>query len=109
MSLKNSQVHLTIRLEGAHKPWFVFSKRKNKLFRVFNPDLNPGRECHQVIHLREEFVNHAISLEGRVSSSIRYAHDNWKKISEVDRLEACLSELASALGAKSFSYKVIKD
>ena len=109
MNLQNANVLLTMKVEGAHKPWFVFSERKQKYFRVFNPDINPGHDCQRVINLNEAFVNHSISdKEGRIGSHMRYAHDNWRKLTQSQRLEAHLADLAIALVASTFTYKDVK-
>jgi hypothetical protein len=111
MNLKNAQILLTINLEGGHKPRFVKGMKKGveKDIRVFDPELNRGSDCHQIIHLSEQFVNHAISLAGRVSARMTFAYNNWKKMTTIERLECNLAELSIALGGHTFVYEVIPD
>lgn len=109
MNIKNSKVVLTINLEGRHKPRFVAIEKNGvkKLKRVFDESLTT--DCVQRIHLNEEFVNHVISFEGRESARMTFAYNNWKKMSQVQRLEANLGELCLALRGKSFTYEIISE
>jgi len=108
MNLINSKVVLTINLEGSHKPWFV-KNEDGKVHRVYNPELNRNSECVQRVNLSEDFVNHAISFAGRVSARMTFAFNNWKKMSQKERLECNLGELSIALGGNSFSYEIISE
>lgn len=109
MNIRNSKVVLTINLEGRHKPRFVAIEKNGvkKLKRVFDESLTT--DCVQRIHLNEEFVNHAISFEGRESARMTFAYANWKKMSQTQRLEANLGEFCLSLRGKSFTYEIITE
>lgn len=110
MNIKNSKVVLTINLEGCHKPRFVEIEKNGvrKLKRVCDPE-NPTVDCIQRINLNEEFVNHAISFEGKNSAKMTFAYSNWKKMTPIQRLEANLGELCLALRGKSFTYEILPE
>jgi hypothetical protein len=111
MNYKNAQVLLTINLEAAHKPRFVKGTVKGveKLVRVFDPEFEPNADCYQIMLLSEEFVNNAISFEGRVAAKLSFAFNNWKKMTPKDRLEYSIGELVNAMQGHSFVYEVILD
>ena len=118
MITKNSQVRLTIELEGrlGAKASNSSTKKERRLASILehkgkkfysdyiNPEYQP---CSQTVMLSTECVKYFASEEGKPA---RTAPSEWKRLSQIKRLEANLQIYADFISQHEktkFSYSII--
>ena len=118
MITKDTQVRLTIELEGrlGAKASNANTKKERRLASILerkgkqfysdyiNPEYQP---CSQTVMLSAECVKYFASEEGKPA---RTAPSEWKKLSQIKRLEVNLQIYADYIAAKEnakFSYTLI--
>lgn len=118
MITKNSQVRLTIELEGrlGAKASNANTKKERRLASILerkgkqfysdyiNPEYQP---CSQTVMLSAECVKYFASEEGKPA---RTAPSEWKRLSQIKRLEANLQIYADFISQHEktkFSYSII--